>query len=409
MGSIADDREHPAPSARVFTEALPAVYRKRLLLGFAFTGATAATLFLLLSSSSALWAGAGLLAIVANVCFGASIVALNAYLPLLARESDEAASARTALLAAGGSVDPARTSLDELAAPLLREASDTHGEAAVEPIVGDAAAAYATAVSAATARISSQGIALGYSAGIALLLLALIPVTLMKGSTLSLRLAIGASGLWWALGTLPAAGWLPVGTEATDEPGEADEWSARPAGRVVSARKHVLRDVGRAWARLVATLHPKEVAQLRNTFKYLAAWFLLSDGPVYVPRRTRPLLTCTCRLHNDHVDRDSVREDRTGHVALGAHTRRRAHAERGDCGRAGVAARAARARLVEPPRAHDAGRACEPHPRVRLPRLPPAVPQRGREVRWAHDPGRDVRARHLLWYVILLLMQRNLN
>jgi hypothetical protein len=408
MGSIADDREHPAPSARVSTEALPAVYRKRLLLGFAFTGATAATLFLLLSSSSALWAGAGLLAIVANVCFGASIVALNAYLPLLARESDEAAAARNALLAAGGSVDPARTSLDELAAPLLREASDAHGEAAVEPMDGDAAA-YATAVSAATARISSQGIALGYSAGIALLLLALIPVTLMKGSTLSLRLAIGASGLWWALGTLPAAGWLPAGTEAADEPGEADEWSARPAGRVVSARKHVLRDVGRAWARLVATLHPKEVAQLRNTFKYLAAWFLLSDGPAYVPRRTRSLLIRTRRLHNDNVDRDPVREDRAGHVALGAHPRRRAHAERGDCGRAGVAACAARVRLVEPPRAHDAGHACEPHPRVRLPRLSPAVPQRQREVRWAHDPGRDVRARHLLWYVILLLVQRNLS
>lgn len=51
-------------------------------------------------------------------------------------------------------------------------------------------AVYNEALSRATSRISSKGIAIGYAAGIGLLLLLLIPVTLLKGSTFSLRLAI---------------------------------------------------------------------------------------------------------------------------------------------------------------------------------------------------------------------------
>ena len=71
------------------------------------------------------------------------------------------------------------------------------------PLLGDtplnrqspAHKAYIAALSCATSRISSQGIALGYVAGILPLLLALVPVSQMHGSTFSLRLAIGLSGL----------------------------------------------------------------------------------------------------------------------------------------------------------------------------------------------------------------------
>lgn len=55
---------------------------------------------------------------------------------------------------------------------------------------------YEITLSSAISRISSLGIALGYFAGIVLLVLALIPVTKLGGTTWSLRLAIGLSGIW---------------------------------------------------------------------------------------------------------------------------------------------------------------------------------------------------------------------
>ena len=39
------------------------------------------------------------------------------------------------------------------------------------------------------------------------------------------------------------------------------------------------KEIKRVWKRLGGMLHPNEIKRLRNTFKYLGAWFLLSDGP----------------------------------------------------------------------------------------------------------------------------------
>lgn len=226
---------------------------------------------------------------------------MNAYLPSLARGSEEVVQALAELDTARPAVpssEPApanterRPSSDDASSPLLVSSASTllHGASDADVLQFK----YNTALSAATARISALGIALGYAAGIALLLLALVPVTLLHGSTFALRLAIGLSGLWWALGSLPAAWWLPSLADARKDgdaaPGEDDarvwgtggadadpaDWSAR-------------REVGRAWRRLGAMLSPTEIKKLRNTFKYLAAWFLLSDGtPPRRRRRVRP-------------------------------------------------------------------------------------------------------------------------
>lgn len=241
-------------------------------------GAAAATLFLMLPSSSIFWPLSGLLAMMANVGFGASIVAMNAYLPFLARESVDITQFSRSLdrQSYEAANDELPTTDDRSNAPLL--VSQDNGLDALEDGVHDQQE-YNKALSKATSRISSQGIALGYAAGIALLILALVPVTLMKGSTLALRLAIGASGIWWAFGTIPAAIWLPsaeVMAKAQvqpgwDDPSDEDETPPR-----------VLDEVLKAWRRLIATLHPREISELRNTFKYLAAWFLLSDGALYI-------------------------------------------------------------------------------------------------------------------------------
>ncbi|PBK63698.1 MFS general substrate transporter [Armillaria solidipes] len=255
VGGIADNSAH----------------RKRLLLAFALQGAFAAVLFLILPSSSPLWFLSALLAICANVGFGVSVVAMNAYLPSLAKDSREVAELRSQLEASqdAGDSDLADTS---------------HAEGIEEPLISrtrvessELRAHYDNELSRATSRISSLGIALGYGAGICLLLVALIPVTKLKGSTFSLRLAIGLSGIWWAVFSIPAAVWLPGPTTlATSGASEGAIWIDNldiPDGKW-SIRAEAIA----AWKRLGGMLRWQEIKKLRNTFKYLAAWFLLSDG-----------------------------------------------------------------------------------------------------------------------------------
>ncbi|KAG8994002.1 Autophagy protein 22 [Tulasnella sp. 427] len=247
MGGVAD---HPP-------------HRKLVLLGFAALGSISATLFLPLPSSSPVWPLSAILAILANVSFGASVVALNAYLPSLARSSPEVVAAKT---------DAER----------LRTESHRDSEEAAEK--------YQTLLSRTTSRISSQGIAIGYAAGITLLLLALVPVTLLKGSTFSLRLAIGMSGIWWAVFTIPSWLWLPGGSGVSKEVGDGNREEEQgllsdgdsivePPGTPEAAGEWTIRaEVAKSWRRLAEMLHPSEIRKLRNTFWFLSAWFLLSDG-----------------------------------------------------------------------------------------------------------------------------------
>ena len=250
-----------------------ALYRKPLLLTFAAIGAFSAILFLPLSSASPLWPVSALLAIFANVGFGASVVAMNAYLLSLAKDSPEVAQAKfdlpsscesqneEATLAASAD-DELGHSLEQVSSPLL--GYPIHS--------GTSQSNYDAALSRATSRISSLGIASGYGAGIILLLVALVPVTRLHGSTFSLRLAIGLSGIWWALFSIPAAIWLPNATNIEESPVEYgtvnrdNDWTFSS-------------EIAAAWRRLGVMLRWREIKRLQHTFRYLAAWFLLSDGP----------------------------------------------------------------------------------------------------------------------------------
>ncbi|KAI0072609.1 autophagy-type protein 22 [Panus rudis PR-1116 ss-1] len=261
MGGIAD---HPP-------------HRKRLLLTFAFSGSIAPIFFLVLPSSSPLWPLAALLAIIANVGFGASVVAMNSYLPMLAQNSEEVVRLREKLDSFEGLSSSSRTAnstSEDADEPLLANADDPPEGSGQQK--SSLHAEYNAALSAATSRISSLGIALGYAAGILLLIATLIPVTKLHGSTFSLRLAIGLSGIWWALFTLPSAVWLPSGTSASPEDGwTANETSSQSSPDV---KWSMGREIINAWKRLGGMLRWTEIKKLRNTFKYLAAWFLLSDG-----------------------------------------------------------------------------------------------------------------------------------
>ncbi|KAJ6524448.1 autophagy-related protein 22-like protein [Mycena vulgaris] len=248
MGGIAD---HPP-------------HRKILLVTFGLLGALSATTFLILPSSSPVWFLSALLASIANVGFGASVVAMNSYIPSLAKDSPEVVQIMQEIQeSADDPADPSEHPSESADAPLIaRTASDERAELRTR---------YDTTLSRATSRISSQGIALGYGAGICLLIVALIPVTKLHGSTFSLRLAIGLSGIWWAVFTIPAALWLPGAGSASADDGSP--WQESGDGKW-NARREIVA----AWRRLGGMLHPREIKRLMNTFKYLAAWFLLSDG-----------------------------------------------------------------------------------------------------------------------------------
>ncbi|KAI0773147.1 autophagy-type protein 22 [Trametes elegans] len=271
MGGIAD---HPP-------------HRKKLLLAFAALGSLSAILFLLLPSSSPVWPLVALLAICANVGFGASIVALNAYIPTLAQGAQEVVEARANLLRQLRTAHPHTQSQPRESEEAVDDAAEAyepllspHHEGGDGLPVGarEAKAEHDKVLSATTSRISSQGIALGYAAGIVMLLLALVPVRALKGSTDALRLAIGLSGVWWALFSLPAAVWLPGASSAPRAAIILEEDGVEASGLPDERDWSMTREIGRAWKRLGRMLVWREIKRLRNTFVYLAAWFLLSDG-----------------------------------------------------------------------------------------------------------------------------------
>ncbi|KAF8656145.1 hypothetical protein AX16_002747 [Volvariella volvacea WC 439] len=272
-------------------------FRKRLLLGFGTMGFSAAILFLVLPSTSPVWFLSALFAITANVGFGASFVAMNAFLPSLAkdapevkaitseirdaREAEFVSDPRSALGEEAGngysqddleggnnphlnghsngrSLAEGETDSDTLAPLIQRDSS---------PEVISLKKRYDEELSRATSRISSLGVALGYGAGILMAIVSLVPVTKLHGSTFSLRLAIGLSGVWWALWTIPAAIWLPGGRGGNG-------WVSSNGDGGFSVKAEVVA----AWKKLGGMLWWSEIVRLRNTFKFLAAWFLLSDG-----------------------------------------------------------------------------------------------------------------------------------
>jgi len=181
---------------------------------------------------------------------------------------------------------------DTLDAVTDREGDDVVTENSATPLLSgypqatlehrkDLESRYQTFLARETSRISSLGIAIGYGSGIVLLALTLIPVNQLHGSTFALRLAIGLSGIWWFIFSIPAAVLLPSPPPSTPEVNELNQknWS-------------FMREILGAWIGLMNRLRWREVKRLRNTFKFLAAWFLLSDG------EQTTLLTSLHHLHS---------------------------------------------------------------------------------------------------------------
>jgi UMF1 family MFS transporter len=247
---------------------ISAYWRKRLLVTFAYIGSVSSLLFLPFATPPAF---AALLTIIGNVAYAVSIVCANAFLPGLAREDPDVVAALKASQGDGDDgVIPetayARASLDEEARSLLPEtlvpavrAISAQDLADAPALEGSATTHHATLLSLTMSRLSSTGVALGFLSGVSVLTLLVIPVTVMHGTTASLRLAIGLSGAWWAVFTVPSWLGLPSGPKEPIQ-GRAGEW------------------LSTAWKRVGGMIKPREIRALPNLFTFLLAWIFLSDG-----------------------------------------------------------------------------------------------------------------------------------
>ena len=244
------------------------------MLGFGWLGALATIVYIALPSSSGAWPLAMPITVIANVGYGASFVALNAYLPGIAARDPSVlavaeAEAEGRQQSSSASVDPKAEGglvAGEIHAPSVpftaadeEKALDSAIEKSTPVLLStNPSQAYNKALSRAIARTSAHGIAIGYAASVFLLIITVIPVILLGGSTLSLRIAVAMAGVWWAAGSILTVFWLRTG-ERGDRP-------------------RIGREIVRSWVQILGMLRPSEIRKMANTFKYLAAWFVLSDG-----------------------------------------------------------------------------------------------------------------------------------
>lgn len=184
---------------------------------------------------------------VGNASYATSIVCQNAFLPGLAKEDVEVVKA------ARGNGSEREEGEEEGLLSSAVQASSTQDLADTD----DTQRHYAKVLSLTTSRLSSTGTALGFFSGVVVLALLTIPVTILHGSTTALRLAVGLTGVWWGVFTIPAWVGLPGGTR--------------------SIGKESL-GVWVGWKRVGQMIRPAEMKSLRNLFLFLLAWIFLSDG-----------------------------------------------------------------------------------------------------------------------------------
>ncbi|KAK5132710.1 hypothetical protein LTR08_008676 [Meristemomyces frigidus] len=214
-------------------------YRKRLLMGFAFSGAIATAAFLLVWPQAYLFGS--VLVVIGVVCLGSSFVLLNSFLPLLAANHP---NVRGEDFAGTGPGHPRK------------------------PLTDDAGTSAELRLST---QISSKGVGLGYAVAVFVQILSIGLLTVLKkahfsSDSTSLRFVLFMVGLCWATLTIPGVLWL------RNRPGPPLRTIARPSSRLPAPLQYLTF----AWSSVWKTV--KIAAKLRQTWVFLIAWFLLSDA-----------------------------------------------------------------------------------------------------------------------------------
>ncbi|WPG97325.1 Hypothetical protein R9X50_00009900 [Acrodontium crateriforme] len=236
-------------------------YRKTLLLTFAVVGSIATMLFLIVTP--AVYLLGSLWAIIGNVCFGASFVLLNSFLPLLVRNHPSTrtheASQQASYSGDSEIIPPRASSFDE---PSMDDALDS--TAALLPS-SEQAMAYPDSKSTSSeamqlsTKISANGIGIGYIAAVIVQILSVFTLSAMNATLFSLRLVLFFIGLWWFIFTIPSARWL----------------RPRPGPPLAKSRSWTAY-VTYSWVKLGKTII--RARRLKDVLLFLAAWFMISDA-----------------------------------------------------------------------------------------------------------------------------------
>ncbi|KAH9999572.1 autophagy-related protein 22 [Xylariaceae sp. FL0662B] len=243
-------------------------YRKRLLLGFAWTGSLSVMLYIFVTKE--VYMLGALLAIISNTSFGASFVLLNSFLPLLVRhhpkvqksaaglsptpdfenEEIESQTLVTSLTPAEDSLNNSTTALQPRNDLDLRRVP-THEElTSIELQL--------------STQISAKGIGIGYAAGLFVQCVSIVILIAMGSSTWSQRVVLLFIGAWWTVFTIPAAIWL------RPRPGPPLEIREGQGARAW------LSYITYSWKNLFRTI--KLARQLLDIVLFLISWFLISDA-----------------------------------------------------------------------------------------------------------------------------------
>ncbi|RUP46798.1 hypothetical protein BC936DRAFT_146513 [Jimgerdemannia flammicorona] len=191
--------------------------RKRFLLISSYLGALSSICYLAITKAS-LYNVVAFLQIFSTVTYGASVVFWYAYLPTLVRHHPTVIGAR-----ADNNLSP-----KEFAA------------------VGEAV----------SNTISGHGFAVGYAGGIVALIIGAGILIALGQDTYNMQIAIAFGGLWWGLFTLVVVFWT----------------KPRPGPPLPAGENYWTY----SWKRVAHTVG--QARHLSETFKFLIAWFLLSDG-----------------------------------------------------------------------------------------------------------------------------------
>ncbi|KAK3677448.1 Autophagy protein 22 [Recurvomyces mirabilis] len=240
-------------------------FRKTLLITFAIVGSVVTMLFILVTPTvyllGSLWA------IIGNVCFGASFVTLNSFLPLLVRHYR---------LETPGDEAGARL-LDEYDEQLPNDQTSPNSlmpDGSTDPTEGllpgehtapfSASYAAASANSQLSTKISSYGVGIGYTAAVLVQIISIFILMATHQTLFSLRLVLFFIGGWWLVFTFPAALWL--------RPRPGPPLSAGKDGKPRSWASYI----GYSWVNLGKTVI--RARRLKDVMLFLAAWFMISDG-----------------------------------------------------------------------------------------------------------------------------------
>ena len=238
------------------------LYRKTLLLSFAFTGSVATMLFLVVVPK--IYVFGAFLAIVSNTSFGASFVLLNSYLPVLVRQHPSLQVTPTG----AETRNFGRQQSSEAPATFEREDESPTNSLLQPRPVRTSGTLISSALQLST-KISSYGIGIGYIAAVIVqtlgIVIVLVASPLSNSTTLILRIVLFFIGLWWFVFTVPAALWL------RPRPGPPLPFSSNG-----KQRRSGVGYIAYAWSSLYKTM--MRARHLKDVVLFLGAWFLLSDS-----------------------------------------------------------------------------------------------------------------------------------